>query len=181
MIVSARSTSFGNRSAGIGRFWIATKCLAQFVLSVRQKFCFSVAAVFGILASWSAKKGHLRSRTHSAISRLLFNLDRHLRLRSSVEPREEPRNPVPQAQRDCVALAARALCARIADDGRYTSHVVGANCRSTMTTVPSLDWARRWVSDRAPLKNVTGSETVNWDPPPNCSTHSSRVPKKLCV
>jgi len=63
---------------------------------------------------------------------------------------------------------------------RYTSQIVGVCCRSTIRTVPSLDFARRCVSSRAPLKNVKGADRVNCDWPPCCSTHCSRVPRKHC-
>src|SRR5215467_85394 len=63
---------------------------------------------------------------------------------------------------------------------RYTSQMVGVCCRSTIRTVPSLDFARRCVSSRAPLKNVKGADTVNCVWPPCCSTHCSRVPWKHC-
>ena len=63
---------------------------------------------------------------------------------------------------------------------RYTSQMVGVCCRSTIRTEPSLDFARRCVSSRAPLKNVKGADTVNCDWPPCCSTHCSRVPRKHC-
>jgi hypothetical protein len=63
---------------------------------------------------------------------------------------------------------------------RYTSQIVGVCCRSTIRTVPSLDFARRCVSSRAPLKNVKGADTVNCARPPCCSTHCSRVPRKHC-
>ena len=63
---------------------------------------------------------------------------------------------------------------------RYTSQMAGVCCRSTIRTVPSLDFARRCVSSRAPLKNVKGADTVNCDWPPCCSTHCSRVPWKHC-
>jgi hypothetical protein len=48
----------------------------------------------------------------------------------------------------------------------YTSQLVGPNWRSTITSCPSFDSARRCVSSLAPLKNVRGADTVNWDLPP---------------
>lgn len=78
-------------------------------------------------------------------------------------------------------ISGRALCGRIAVDCRYTSQAVGPSCRSMITTLPSFDSARRCVSSLAPLKNVNGADTVNRETPPYCSTHCSRVPKKLWV